>query len=294
MNLRTNKTFFVAGLGLVLLMSVDLVHAWGRYGHEVTGHLAALQLSPQAAEAIDELLDGRSLADVSVWADEVRPDRQETAPLHYVNAARGVVRPRAEDLALEQGNVYSAVLGYAELIVDETKSIDQRREALKFFVHFVGDLHQPLHAGFADDRGANDFAVLYQGEPSSLHRYWDTQILDHYAARYSSEQLAAILHQQHRGMLAEWVSLQAPADWVTEARGIIFAGVYPMPQVDQSHPDVEGEVAVLDEQYREVWLPVAEKQLVRAGVRMAHALNRLFAEGQSPFPPPPIEFPPEP
>jgi hypothetical protein len=284
------KSFCLAALLFLLL--VQSAWGWGRFGHEVTGHLAWFELEPAAREAIEELLEGESLALATVWADEVRPDRPVTAPFHYINGPVNRLEPTDAHWNLERGNVYSAILGYAEILANPERPRQERREALKFLVHFIGDLHQPLHAGFGEDRGGNDIPVVYNGELTNLHRYWDSTILVPHSSRYSSAEYAAILFHAHgRDERRRWTSIKDPKDWVREARTWIFAGLYPPPRVDQEAV-IEGPVGVVDEAYREVWLPVAETQLARAGSRMARTLNLIFLTGRSPFDPPPIDFPP--
>ncbi|MCA1779116.1 MAG: S1/P1 nuclease [Xanthomonadaceae bacterium] len=287
-------------LALTLLLPAPGL-AWSRFAHEVTGHLAEGDLSPVARAAVAGLLDGQGLADVGSWADQVRPDRPETVPLHYVNGPMDVLVPSAADFNLPQGNVYSAVLGYSERIADVRLEREQRVEALKFLVHFLADLHQPLHSGFAEDRGANDVPALYRGEVINLHRYWDNQIFASVQAVFDSRQFAAVLRARHGDHERRAWAASAPRDWVIEARGLIFNGLYPRPRgdalsglIEEDRQRLAGPIAVLDESYRSVWQPVAERQLARAGARLAAALNHIFEAGRSPFAPPPIPFPPSP
>ena len=284
----------VLSLGLLGVLLSSSAHGWSRFGHEVVGHLAEYELTPAARDRIADLLGEHSLADVASWADEVRPDRPETAPLHYVNGPLDRLVPHKTDFDLPRGNVYSAVLGYAGRIVDDSLPERERVEALKFFVHFVGDLHQPLHAGFAEDRGANDVPVLYRGEMINLHRYWDNEILDHAQSRFSSREFGAVLYDRFSDREREiWRGEDDPRAWVIEARRLIFNGLYPRPRSD-AVAEGHDPVAVIDESYAEVWRPVAELQLARSGARLAGALNYVFDAGESPFSPPPIPFPPQP
>jgi hypothetical protein len=269
--------WMAAGL---LLISVD-ASAWSRYGHEVTGHLAAAELSPEAAAMVDELLNGRSLGEVAAWADDVRPQRRATAPWHYLNAPRGVLRPSDDELNLPQGTVASAIVDHAEQLADRSLPVSQRREALKFLVHFVGDLHNPLHVAYGDDRGGNDFPVRYGGRTLSLHRYWDHDIFaPAIAALPSLDYARFLLNRFTPAERSRWSAQQDVRDWVSEGRGYLFAGLYPPLRHDLD----DGEpMAVVDETYREVWLPVAERQLARAGARIAAVLNAIAAEDRSPL-----------
>lgn len=251
------------------------VDAWGFFGHRTTGYLAEKELEPAAREAVEELLGEESLADVAPWADRVRPDRPASAPLHYMNAPRGVIEPSEEDFAVPQGNVHSAVLGYAERLADETLPQEERAEALKFLVHFIGDLHQPLHCGYADDRGANDYHVMFDGRRSNLHRVWDTQILTPHLDGEPHEFADYLFGKFSDEQRAEWAAVDDPADWVIEARTYLFQGFYPDP-LDGAGPDGE-PMPVIGDAYLEVWLPTAEQQLARAGTRLDA---------------PPIPFPP--
>jgi hypothetical protein len=276
---------------LALSCLADPAHAWGRLGHETSGHLASRELSPAAQQAIHALLDGRDLAETSTWADVVRPDRDETAPLHYINGPQTRLEPRDEDYELAEGNVYSAVLGYAKILADESNDPLDRAEALKFLVHFIGDLHQPLHTGFRDDRGGNDIPVIYRGELTNLHRYWDTLILTTGRPDYQAPELAAILFERHSPSQRQaWAGETDPRAWIIEARALIFNGLYPMPRTDLTET-IDAPVGVMDLSYGQVWQPIADLQLSRAGSRIAATLNAIFETGQSPFDDPPIAFP---
>ncbi len=277
---------------ILLVMSTGSAHAWSRFGHEVAGYLAHHDLSPEARTAVAELLGDDTLASVGSWADEVRRERPETAPLHFMNGPADVLEPSESDFNVPQGNVYSAILGYSRMVADESLPTAERVEALKFLVHFVADLHQPLHVGFLEDRGANDVPVLYRGEVISLHRYWDNEIFDGPRQRFNSREYAAVLlarfgdHER-----AAWAEQSNPRDWVIEARRLIFNGLYPRSREDATTAD-HGPIPVIDDSYAEVWLPVAERQIARTGARLAWTLNQLFETGESPFADPPIPFPP--
>ncbi|MEE4637525.1 MAG: S1/P1 nuclease [Wenzhouxiangella sp.] len=298
---RALSALFLAAIIFALSVPVPVL-AWSRFAHEATGYLAEGDLSPTARAAVAELLDGRTLADVGSWADEVRPDRPETVPLHYVNGPLDTLVPTEVDFDLPQGNVYSAVLGYSQILADVDQPRAQRIEALKFLVHFLADLHQPLHSGFAQDRGANDVPVLYRGEVINLHRYWDNQIFAVVQADFDSREFAAVLRARHGDHERRAWAISSPREWVIEARRLIFNGLYPRPRGDalqhlapaELPPGIEPPIAVLDESYRSVWQPVAEQQIARAAARLAAALNHIFESGRSPFEAPPIPFPPAP
>ena len=282
--MTSRLSVLILSLGLLAMTSFSHpAQAWSRYGHEVTGHLAAAQLDPEAAELVARVLGERSLAEVAAWADEVRPQRRASGPWHYLNAPRGVLQPSDADLNPRQGTVASAVVDHAAKVADPSLSAQQRREALKFLVHFVGDLHNPLHVAYGDDRGGNDFGVRYGGQTLNLHRYWDHDIFAPAMATLSSLEYAEfLLNRFTDAQRAAWAADPDVRNWVTDGRRYLFAGLYPVERQDVGNGEA---IAVLDEAYREVWLPVAERQLARAGARLAAILNAIARDGASPLMP---------
>ncbi len=267
---------------VVLTMSLSAnALGWSRYGHETTGYLAMRHLTPEAKAQIDAILGEETLGSVGAWADQVRGDRRETAPYHYVNGPRDELHPSHEDLHLPQGTVYTAILMYRDQLLDESLSDEQRKEALKFLVHFVSDIHQPLHTGFADDLGGNRFEVVYRDEPFNIHRYWDLNIIEPRLDRFSSAEYAAYLDNSFSDDEKNlWITQTDPEPWVVESRRYLFAGLYPVPQryeFDSGRVRTE-PVPVMDDTYREVWMPAAELQLTRSGLRLAGMLNEVFAQ----------------
>lgn len=277
-------TFVPAVLvALALLAGAAPAHAWSAWGHGVVGAVADDALTPEARAEVRRLLDGRPLAAVGAWADRVRRDRPGTGPLHYMNGPVDRVVPRRADFEIAQGNVYTAILGYAERLADTSLPRETRAEALKFLVHFIGDLHQPLHCGFLEDRGGNTVAVIVDGERSNLHRYWDHDVLAPAIAEYRPVAFARALDARIRPAERHaWRTSLDPVDWILEARAYLFIGLYPAS---------DNRVPELDAQYRATWQPVAERQLARAGLRLAATLNALIADGASPFDAPPVALP---
>lgn len=290
------KPVRAALVSAVLIVLSAQALAWSRYGHETVGYLAEKDLTPAARMAVSDLLEGRTLAEVGSWADQVRPERPETFPLHFVNGPIDDVVPSDADLNLPQGTVYTAVLGYSGILADSDQAREDRVEALKFLVHFLADLHQPLHSGFLEDRGGNDEPVIYRGEITNLHRYWDNDIFAARQSGFDSRELSAVLRSQYGQHERRAWAMSSPREWVIEARELIFSGLYPRRRsgvpAAVSAPGLDEPIAVMDESYRLVWQPVAELQLARAGARLAATLNAIFESGQSPFEPPAIPFPP--
>jgi len=250
---------------------VGAVQAYGPTGHRLVGQIAAADLCPEAEVAVASLLDGESLADAGLWADRIRsnPSWRHASPWHYVNVADDAPIETATGGA--RGDVLQAIARFRQEMTDDGLSAAKRAEALRFLVHFVADVHQPLHVGRADDRGGNRIAVTLTGKRSNLHQLWDGQAL----LRADRVEQGYRVADQARAIRAragpDYVKLQrAPVlAWAREAqqlRPLVYAGV-PRP----GEPAFEPDAAYLDKA-REITL----SRLSRAAVRLAGVLNAAW------------------
>src|SRR3954463_3056035 len=181
-----NQSFvrvFVPAILLLLLLSIPAhVFAWGRDGHAIVAQIAESRLTPKAKAAVDELLGKQTMSGVSSWADQIRKERDETATWHYVDIPYEM---RAYDAARDGkngNNVIDKIVDFANVLNDRTRPAADREEALKFLIHFVGDIHQPLHSAERnEDKGGNFRLVFFLDEPQAvnLHKVWDSVLLKH-------------------------------------------------------------------------------------------------------------------
>jgi hypothetical protein len=160
----------------VLLLSGEL-HSWGSTGHQTVAKIGEERLNSLAKVRANELLNKQSFASVSTWADTVRRRRPYTAGWHYVNIPRDETNfDRTRDCV--KGNcIVAALERQVKDLGDYSLTKTKRQEALKFIIHFVGDIHQPFHAVDDDDRGGNLVPVMFFDRKSNLHAVWDTDIL---------------------------------------------------------------------------------------------------------------------
>lgn len=256
---------------LLLLASWLLVPsqalAWGRTGHRLVARLAEAQLTPQARAAVQDLLAGEadpSLAGIANWADELRGESaalgKRSARWHYVNIAEHDCAYLAQRDCPGGNCVIEAIRAQSAILADATKPREERVQALKFVVHLVGDAHQPLHSGYANDRGGNDVQLQFGGKGSNLHSLWDSGLLA--ASGLEEEALLVQLRalpspQSPRARLV-------PADaqhWSEQAcRVVQQPGFYPA----NAKPG---------DAYAQTWLPVAKQSLANAGAHLAGLLN---------------------
>jgi hypothetical protein len=242
---------------------------WGRVGHRVAGKIAESRLTPAAKAAVAALLEpGETIADVSTWADEVRRDRRETGPWHYINIP--ITEPKYDaKFVPKEGCVVTKIDDFRKILADTKAPRIQRQEALKFLIHFVEDMHQPVHVGHRDDRGGNDLQVQFFDEGSNLHSVWDSGLLSR--ARHSESEWVEILSKAITPEQAEVWSKGTPEDWATESLEIAKLAY-------KSQPDGAElkKGAKLGQAYEDANLPFAEKRLEMAAVRLAWILNTTF------------------
>lgn len=174
-----NRILYVCtclGLTITLL-------SWGFAGHRSIGRIPENHLSQKAKKAVRDLLGDTASADVSTWADEVRsqPEYKATASWHFLNLPLGLnhadFQKQVEEM--QSGNVYSAMLKAEHELLYPGTSKEKKIEALKFIVHFVCDIHQPMHISRAEDKGGNMIQLNYEGKGTNLHSLWDSKMLDH-------------------------------------------------------------------------------------------------------------------
>lgn len=255
--LALGTLFLLGGVWALLPASA---WAWGAQGHQVVAAMAHARLSPAARAEANRLLalePGASLLSVSTWADEQRSP--ETAPWHYVNFPRGQCAYTPER-DCPDGQCVVAAIEQQSQVLRSHASDSERLLALKFVVHLVADVHQPLHAGHGDDRGGNTYQLQAFLQGSNLHAVWDLWLI-----RARNEDVPAWVTRldrrlAHTPQAAEVFSAAKVAE--ESCRIVATPGFYPGRRVDVD--------------YLERFLPVLETRLALAGVRLAEVLNRVL------------------
>jgi S1/P1 Nuclease len=254
-----------------LFVAAVVLISWGVTGHRTVGKIAENHLTPQAKAAVQELLGTATLADVSTWPDEVRsqPEYKHTAPWHYLDLSLGLsyaeFQQKVENMTEE--NVYSAVLKQEQVLGSSTSTRPEKIEALKFVVHFVGDLHQPMHVSRTEDKGGNTIQLNYEGKGTNLHAVWDSRLLDHEGLDYVA--LAEKYDRVSAKQIKEWQS-DPLIKWVWESYQIstkLYAEVDAM------------NSRSIDDSYYQAHIDIIHQRLVMAGVRLAGMLNTIFKNG---------------
>ena len=251
-------------LFLILQFAFTNVQAsdWGQTGHRVIGLVAEQHLTQQTQAAISDLLEGESLAFVSTFGDEIRSikDYKHFDPWHYVNMP--LDKRYGEEAPNPNGDVYHAVNHCVGVLKDPNASREDKAFYLRLLVHFVGDLHQPMHVGRSEDRGGNDIKVLWFGKKSNLHRVWDSEMINGYQMSYS--ELAHNLPTYTQAEQGDIVN-STVLDWLHES---------------QSHAKQIYSSAEQDERlsyaYQRKHFPLVRERLYKGGLRLAKLLNDTF------------------
>jgi hypothetical protein len=243
-------------------------------GHRVTARIAERSLTPKAREAIKALLDpGESLADASTWADEHRRDIKGSAPWHYVDVPLDEPRYDAKfsGPVAEKGCIVDKIAEFRAILKDPNKTDAERRQALRFVVHLVGDLHMPLHVGDNHDRGGNDTQVRWYDRGSNMHRVWDSDIIERAGTteEFWLDDLAALITPENR---TAWMG-GCVEDWATESL-LAARAAYRVPGKDVRIKPGQKPA----HEYQDANLPVARRRLAQAGLRLAWVLNDAFPE----------------
>ena len=237
--------------------------AWGKTGHRIVGEVATTYLSEPAATAIEDILGPEGLAEAADWPDYMRsnPDsfwRSEANPWHYVTIPEG--QTYADVTPPANGDAITALANFRATVLDPAASLEERQLALRFIVHLVGDLQQPLHAGNGTDRGGNWVDVVFFEEMSNLHEVWDEKLIQYEELSYT-EWANWLIQKITPANLGEW-GAATPAQWADESAAIR----------DTIYPESE----ILSYDYAYMARPILNQQMSKGGVRLAAYLNAMF------------------
>ncbi|MFC3033862.1 S1/P1 nuclease [Pseudoalteromonas fenneropenaei] len=245
------------------------VLAWGQNGHRIVGQLAEAHLTDTTKNALVPLLEGDSLAEVSTWADEMRSApgefwQRKSVRWHYINVTdpKNMHEHIHADISSKEQvqNILDGFYYTINVLKSDKTSIDEKRFALRFLVHLVGDSHQPFHAGRADDHGGNKIKVEFFGENTNLHSVWDTHLVEN--ENLSFTEFTSFIQTKNPELIAEYLA-SSPADWLIESNNIAEK-LYNAEQTEMKY------------QYVFDHMPIVKTRLQQGGVRLAGLLNLIF------------------
>lgn len=313
----------LCSLALLILATASVqARAWGCEGHEIVALIAMRHLQPQVASQVSAILAANPvgaalrhycrtsglppLVEVASWADDVRSEQPETGPFHYVNIPLNATRDKYDVNQICQQTCIIDVIGKFTQQLKTSSDPKARADALRYLIHFVGDIHQPLHDENNGDQGGNCVPVEFEEEAArptnpqhedyypNLHAVWDTGLIQGMLGQHDMtlEEFADFLDSRYRARLQRWNSGQ-PLDWAWEAHDAAVTAYRALPAYVPHEPDAQAASCadnnhigkrmaelhiVLGERYENVSRPIVEEQLTKAGVRLATLLNSTLGK----------------
>ena len=251
----------------VLILTPLPLSGWGANGHRVVGKIAADHLSEKTKRAIQAILGPESLARAATWPDDIRSDKSwdHAKPWHFISIDAGEdfnTMPRDP-----KWDVIEAMERFEKVLRDPNAKKQEKVEALRFYVHFVGDVHQPLHVGRRDDRGGNSIRLKWFRRNSNLHSVWDSGMIDQ--EKLSFTELSAFIDHPTQPQIDAWQE-SSYENWVEEAR-TLREKIYAESNNFQSDDDKDLSFA-----YSYKNIDRVREQLLKGGVRLAGKLNSIF------------------
>lgn len=253
---------FLFALLFVFQFSTANALDWGKTGHRTVGQIAQDHLSKKASKMIATLLDGESLALVSNYADNIKSDKKFNSynTWHYVNLPLGATY--SLESSNSDGDIIQGIQKCINVIREPSSSQADKAFYLKMLVHFIGDLHQPMHIGREEDKGGNDIKLTWFGKNTNLHRVWDSNLVEEFGMSYSELSTESPRLSKRR---KKQIMGGSPLDWLREGHKITSVLYQDLP-----------ENGKLGYEYAYKYTGLMRDQIQKGGLRLAQMLNELF------------------
>ncbi|KAE8720735.1 Endonuclease 2 [Hibiscus syriacus] len=273
----------------IMLVNLPPIHGWGTDGHSIICKIAQSRLSGAAVDAVKELLPKWAEDDLGnscSWADQVKFRYPWSSPLHFIDTPESCSYQYTRDCKDEDGAagrcVAGAINNYTSQLLTYNSASNESQynltESLLFLSHFMGDIHQPLHVGFASDKGGNTIYVHWYTRKAVLHHVWDTNIIETAEERFFNTSLDSMVDAIQQNITSEWadqVKRWETCNFNKTACPDIYASEGIKAACDWAYKGVHQE-SVLEDDYFLSRLPVVNRRLAQGGVRLAATLNRIF------------------
>jgi hypothetical protein len=253
---------------LVFVLQANICFGWGVTGHRVVAEVAQKHLSKKAAKAMEEIIGKEKLAYWANWPDFIKSDTTHhwdaASKWHYVDLPGYIGRQEFEKelQQLKGENLFTQINALSAVLKDNTKPVNDRRDALAFIIHLIGDLHQPLHVGRDEDQGGNKITVYWFEKKTNLHAVWDASLIDF--QQYSYTEYASFIDTRYNGEL-DTVKSGSLTDWFYESH-LLSDKIY-------AQSPNEAKLSYL---YNYIFQDDLNKQLFKGGIRLAKVLNDIF------------------
>jgi hypothetical protein len=250
------KKSFSVLLFIGFIFNANSSFAWGRIGHKIVAEIAQQNLDKSVNDSVKFYLDTISFEKASTWMDEVRSDHSYDymKPWHYINIEKDKTYVKSD----EKNIVTELEIVIAQLKDRKKKTKEEIATEIKILFHLVGDMEQPLHVGYGEDKGGNSIDVAFLKKKSNLHRVWDSEIIEE-----KKIALADCVNQKLTPAEKKTTTEIDPVVWMNDSRSLL-ANVYSFTN------------ETIDQAYIDKNTPVVEKQILKGGLRLAAVLNEVF------------------
>lgn len=260
------KTLRFLPVVVVLFILPLQSNAWGLLGHRVVGEIAERNLTAKAKKAVHDILGDTSMAIAANWADFIKSDTsyRYLSSWHYLDFKDSLSFNDIKHILVNDttANVYNKTVWIIKELKNKKLPKDKQKFYLRLLIHFVGDMHQPLHHGNEADQGGNKIKVSWFGESTNLHSVWDSKLIEDQQLSYT--EYATLLNHPTPAQKAMWQK-QPISEWIYESY-LVSRDIYKTSPVD----------AKLSYTYIYRWIAVANQQMEKGGVRLAGILNDIF------------------
>ena len=256
---------FIISLIPLIISSINFQYnenEWGLTGHRVVAQVAENYLTQTTKDSIRLFLNGKSLVSISNYADDIKSDKRfdKYKPWHYLNIKLN--NDYQDIMTNKKGDVVQAINYCINILKDNNQSKKEKIFYLKLLVHFVGDIHQPLHVGRAQDRGGNNIKVKWFGKGTNLHRVWDSQIINSHQMSYTelSKDLNVLSLSEINKIKSDSINT-----WVKESQQIA--------KLIYHNVEIETDLGF---SYSYKYFNIVRLRLLKGGIRLASILDDIF------------------
>ncbi|MEI9944708.1 MAG: S1/P1 nuclease [Chitinophagaceae bacterium] len=259
---RVIKSFFL----IASLLISQAAFCWGITGHRVVAEVAQSHLSKKAKKELQKIIGKETLAWWANWPDFIKSDTtwNYASKWHYVDLPGHMGKEAfiSELKKLPGENLYTQIPAMVAQLKDKSLPVEKRRIALAFLIHFIGDLHQPLHVGRDEDEGGNKIVVYWFNDKTNLHSVWDNILVEY--QKYSFSEYARIIDIASPEQVEAWQS-SSLEDWFYESH-VLSDSIY----------DATPTESKLSYKYNYQFQKILDQQLLKGGLRLAALLNEAF------------------
>lgn len=251
-------------MGAIALLLPLQALPWGQKGHDTVAAIAENHLTPEAKQKAEQLLGGKSIVYYANWMDNAShtPEYAYSKTWHYKNIDADETYWKAR--LNEKGDIVRALDEQISILSDTTANDADRSLALKMVIHFLGDIHQPLHLGHQSDLGGNKWVVKWFKNPTNLHTVWDSRVVE-YGHKWSYTEWQQQIDRATPEETAVILEASRPIDWGKESY-----------ELSKEIYSTTKQNSNLEFDYIAKWTPVIEQQLLKGGLRLAEVLNRAL------------------